>query len=259
MAKPVQEAPDPDNATLPPDQPAGASSDASQKGTLSKMWDSWTSHPSNNAALINFGLQMMQPIGAGQSQMGHFAQAIGAGAEASQRNTAAEEERQHYADTQALKEQEAARKERETDLYGRYVDNVGQGRNMRKLGPMELSVIGQKKYNDWLLKSPDIIAGDPFINRLQQMHPEIKGTGKNGALTKADVANNPALAREMVRQFTPTGDQFTGGILGTGTSVGDLGAPQQSSGGSVQEALSWARANPSDPRAQQILQKYGGQ
>src|SRR5258706_2138748 len=63
----------------------GPSYDASKPkagGGLMDQWNSWLQQPGNQGALISAGLQMMQPIGVGQSVLGHVARAIGKGAEA---------------------------------------------------------------------------------------------------------------------------------------------------------------------------------
>lgn len=63
----------------------GPSSDASKaapSGGLMKEWNDWLRQPGNSGALITAGLNMMQPIGVGQSTLGHIARAVGKGAEA---------------------------------------------------------------------------------------------------------------------------------------------------------------------------------
>lgn len=53
---------------------------------LMDQWNSFLSKPGNTAAVVQAGLNMMQPIGVGQSVLGHMAQAVGAGGEAKRRN-----------------------------------------------------------------------------------------------------------------------------------------------------------------------------
>jgi len=48
----------------------------------SGQWDDWLQRPGNRTALLQMGLQMMQPVGIGQSVGGHIAQSVGAGGEA---------------------------------------------------------------------------------------------------------------------------------------------------------------------------------
>jgi hypothetical protein len=53
-----------------------------QKVDLASQWKGWIENPENRTALMQFGLSMMQPIGLGQTSLGHFGQAVGEGGEA---------------------------------------------------------------------------------------------------------------------------------------------------------------------------------
>jgi len=57
---------------------------AGQPGILDQ-WSAALQNPATRASLMQMGLQLMQPMGFGQSPMGHFAQAVGAGGEAGDR------------------------------------------------------------------------------------------------------------------------------------------------------------------------------
>ncbi len=48
-------------------------------------WNNWMAKPSNRAAMMQFGVAMMQPIGIGQSAIGNIANAVGEGGEAANR------------------------------------------------------------------------------------------------------------------------------------------------------------------------------
>src|SRR6478735_8472697 len=50
-----------------------------------KGWDDWLQRPGNRTALLQIGLNLMQPTAIGQTTGGHVAQAIGAGGEAQAR------------------------------------------------------------------------------------------------------------------------------------------------------------------------------
>jgi hypothetical protein len=50
-----------------------------------KGWDDWLQRPGNRTALLQIGLNLMQPTAIGQTTAGHFGQAIGAGGEAQAR------------------------------------------------------------------------------------------------------------------------------------------------------------------------------
>lgn len=54
------------------------------------QWDDFLQRPGNRQALLQIGLQMMQPTAMGQTTLGHIGQAVGAGGEAVDRNEAAD-------------------------------------------------------------------------------------------------------------------------------------------------------------------------
>lgn len=54
------------------------------------QWDDWLQRPGNRSALLQMGLQMMQPVGIGQTVGGHIAQSVGAGGEAVARQEASD-------------------------------------------------------------------------------------------------------------------------------------------------------------------------
>jgi hypothetical protein len=68
------------------------------------QWTDWLQRPGNRSAMLQMGLQMMQPVGIGQTAGGHIAQSIGAGGEAMAR-----------ADTSDLKERVAEAKMQTAD------------------------------------------------------------------------------------------------------------------------------------------------
>jgi hypothetical protein len=218
--QPVQQAPDND-ATLAPDQPAGTSADASQKPTLSKMWDNWTSRPENNAALINFGLQLMQPIGPGQSRLGHWGEAIGAGAEASGRNVAEQQAREETERKADLAERAAQVSEEKAGAYSEYMRNR---LTQDKYGTQQLL----KKQGDWNRwrtgkdVTEDLInpgrSNDTTVNLIRQ------ATGRKD-LTKAQILADPALAGMAERIVKGEGGGgATGGVQEGQTATGPGGS-----------------------------------
>lgn len=62
-----------------------------------KGWDDWLQRPGNRTALLQIGLNLMQPTAIGQTTAGHVAQAIGAGGEA-QARVAAQDLREDQVD-----------------------------------------------------------------------------------------------------------------------------------------------------------------
>jgi hypothetical protein len=188
-SQPIQQAPDSD-ASLPPDQPAGTSADASQPGVLRKAWDTWTSRPENNAAMINFGLQLMQPIGPGQSRLGHWGEAIGAGAEASSRNVAEQQTREETERKADLAERKAQVEEERGSAYSEYMrnrniqDKFGTQRLLKQQGDWNRWRTGKDVTED--LMNPGR-SNDTTVNLIRQ------STGRKD-LTKSQILNDPALA-----------------------------------------------------------------
>lgn len=54
------------------------------------QWDDWLQRPGNRTALLQMGINLMQPVGVGQSPMGQFGQAVGAAGEAVGRQEASD-------------------------------------------------------------------------------------------------------------------------------------------------------------------------
>lgn len=54
------------------------------------QWDDWLNRPGNRTALLQMGLNLMQPTAMGQTTGGHIAQAVGAGGEAVARQEASD-------------------------------------------------------------------------------------------------------------------------------------------------------------------------
>lgn len=83
-------------------QPPTASPPDQQNG-LAEQWKGWINAPENRAALMQFGLAMMQPVGLGQTPVGAFGQAAGAGMEARDRSITEQEAKATQAEETALK------------------------------------------------------------------------------------------------------------------------------------------------------------
>lgn len=184
-----------------PAGPQGKSTDVSSKSGLSQAWDAWTSKPENNAAMINFGLQLMQPMQIGQNRLGHFAQAIGAGGEAATRNILAQEEEQKREEESALKEREATRKERETDLYGQYVNKQtasSKPETMRMQAQIRMQAKRNEDFSKWL-SGKDLFMDDTLFRQVQRKFPNIK--------EKADIRADPEAFRyaqsEHAKAYVP--------------------------------------------------------
>jgi hypothetical protein len=71
-------------------QPAVPAAPRVDPAQASGQWDDWLNRPGNRTALLQMGLQLMQPVGIGQTAGGALAQGIGAGGEAVSRSEEAD-------------------------------------------------------------------------------------------------------------------------------------------------------------------------
>lgn len=191
------------NAEDPPVAQDTSSADASKSG-VRKAWDAWTSRPENNAALLQFGIAMMQPRSQSQDVVGHFANAIGEGADASTRNVAIqgaeadkEAQRQERLSTAEYRKAQGTAALKNADAYGRQVDSAGTGGGAG-LARTALSaqLRTQQAFRAWLAKAEDTmgLTADPLLGAVQKEFPGIK--------SKADLVANPAAQRRAFQIYS---------------------------------------------------------
>lgn len=188
---------DPEDDTAPSDT---SSANASESG-VHKAWSAWTSKPENNAALLQFGIAMMQPRPQGQTGIGQFANSIGEAGAASDRNLASQ---------QADQDREAKRTDQETkneltkaqteaartnaNAYSRIADaQTGGGGNKSALSN-QFKV--QQAFRQWMAKPEDTsgMTQDPLLGAVKKEFP--------GVQTKADLTSNPAAAKRAFEIYT---------------------------------------------------------
>lgn len=200
---------------LDPDDtpPAGAQDTQSSDQSKSKLraaWDAWTSRPENNAALIQTGIAMLQPRAPGQSGIGAFANAIGEGAAASDRNVATQRAEADAAANREFKSREAGAREVNANAYAQAVKNMAEGKG--KGSGLTIDMRKQMEFNKWVRAPSDPLAVDPIVQALQKDFPEIK--------TKGDIlANKAAKARAY---------QIFAGAGGGDSEDGDVTSPDMS-------------------------------
>lgn len=197
---------DPEDADVSPAGPQDSqSSDQSQSG-VRKAWDAWTSRPENNAALLQFGLAMLQPRAAGQSGIGSVANAIGQGAEASERNVASQQATEKQ--QSELEDKKSAASARTTTAQA-YADQVKQSGTKTDKSAMQGALRQQADFRKWLAKPEDAtgLSTDPIVGSVSKQFPEVK--------SKADLLGNPAALKAARDLFTaqvadPSDDEGTG-------------------------------------------------
>lgn len=168
------------------------SSDQSKPG-LRAAWDAWTSRPENNAALLQFGLAMLQPRSPGQSGVGQFASAIGQGAEASDRNVAAQRAEADAEANRTFKKEESGARNVTAQAYA---EQVRQGATKPDKIGAQSALRLQSDFRKWLAKPEDTtgLSVDPIVGALSKQFPGVK--------TKADLLSDPAARSAAFKLFS---------------------------------------------------------
>jgi hypothetical protein len=187
---------DPEEEAPSPAGPQDTQSSDQSKSGLRKAWDDWTARPENNAALLQFGISMLQPRAPGQSVMGAFANSIGQGAEASDRNVAAQTAAADSAVNRDVKTREAGSREMTAGAYAQSVKDQAAGKS-GKGSSLTLQMRQQIEFNKWLRQPSDPLSVDPVVQSLQKEFPEIK--------SKGDLLANPAARRRALQIFSSAG------------------------------------------------------
>jgi hypothetical protein len=78
-----------------------------QKSDLAGQWRNWMANDNNRAALMQFGVSMMSPMGFGQNPTGHIGQALGSVGELGSRREAEDLKRQDADSKQDLRASQA--------------------------------------------------------------------------------------------------------------------------------------------------------
>lgn len=178
--------------------PTTAATDAS-KTPIHDAWQAWSSSPANNAALLQFGIAMLQPRSPGQTGIGAAANAVAEGGGAAGRVITAQNAEDLAASTEedrkattAAKTSNASSTAANAAAYGRSVDNAIAN---PKSGGLSSSMRIQGDYRKWLAKPEDALGltSDPIVGAITKQFPEIK--------TKADLLANPAANAAAFRLF----------------------------------------------------------
>lgn len=187
---------DPEDSAPSPAGPQDTQSSDQSKSGLRKAWDEWTARPENNAALLQFGISMLQPHAPGQTQLGAFANSIGQGAEASDRNVAAQNAAEDSALNRDVKSREAASRETTAGAYAQSVKDQAAGKAGK--GSSLTSLMRQQiEFNKWLRAPSDPLAADPIVQALQKEFPDIK--------SKGDLLANPRARQRAFQLLSSAG------------------------------------------------------
>lgn len=174
------------------------------------QWRGWLSDPGNRAALMQFGISLMQPIAPGQTPIGHFGSALGSAGEAISRR-----EKQDLAEAEVgskaqLRESAAQLAETRANAA---VQNIGHQSEVldlkRMLGLMERSTKLQEAYQK-AKRDAELLGGKPlsieeFIRQNRQLMM-LEAGGQPGAGAQGTSAATPPKVGDVVRGY-----RFKGG------------------------------------------------
>src|SRR5512139_246972 len=159
-----------DDYTTPQAPAPQAAEPAQSAGSdVAGAWRNWLGDPSNRAALMQFGISLMQPMPVGQNAIGHFGTALGQAGEAMDRRRAMDLKEQEASSKQDLREAQAQNAESRAAAA---TANLGlQGENLdlkRMLGVMERSTKLQDAYQKAKLLDPNLTL-EKFMQENRQM------------------------------------------------------------------------------------------
>lgn len=178
-------------------------------GKLTDSWNTFIDHPENRAGLMQFAVNMLSGKGLGES--------IGAGAEAAGRSVTSQQEAERLDEAQTLREQEAARKERETDYYGIMArKKSGADTYYEKMDYRAQQQLDRENRTAWDAWMKDPLARAGILDDIRKKYPNIKSKDD------LDKKGNEA-ARDEAQQA------LLGGRLGGGGGA-RAGAPAQQGG-----------------------------
>lgn len=118
---------------------AGAPAADRTSSSAVRSWSDFLGDPKTRAALLQFGVQMLQPVGPGQSLMGAVGEAVGAGGAAADRYQASQNELRQKAYELQTQRQTAESEAALRQAQGEYYRSTGAARlgmvDVRKMAP----------------------------------------------------------------------------------------------------------------------------
>lgn len=193
----------PQPAAPQPEQPA-----QSQGSDMAGAWRNWLSDPDNRAALMQFGISLMQPVAVGQTPLGHFGQALGSAGETLDRRKAMALKEQEASSKQDLREAQASNAETRAAAA---MSNLGlQSENLdlkRMLGVMERSTKLQDAYQKAKLLDPNLTL-EKFMQENRQLIALSAAQDRGGATSPGASTLKKPNVGDVVRGY-----RYKGGPL----------------------------------------------
>lgn len=235
-----------------PQAPQGPARPAQQApgSDMAQQWSDWMDKPGNRAALLQFGIAMLQPMGIGESQIGHFASSIGSGAEAAGRVGREQLAEQMEASKEDLRAAQAELAEGRARTAGSASETAAGKLDIARQGlDLRRQQYGVQSWLNAQAKSQN--AYNAYVNAY-------KATALPG--------DAPAMSQQEFMQKFPEHDPRN--ILGEAARYGDPGAQaaqeQMESAGKAPEAKAppmsaenWVRAFPTQFQRLQAMVKSG--
>ena len=191
MAYDPQQNPPPQGMTVQSDQGQTGQQDSDQQGGLFDRWNSWIDRPGNRAAMMQFGIAMLQPMQPGENWLSHGANALGYGGEAEAR-VAQQQQHEDLLESQArLRESQAGAAQTRAEAAqtaaaareqsaGFTLERVGMAQQQRGLQNLFSAQAGyQKAKSDYEKQELDPLnpskSGQPFPDFETWMHSTYPG------------------------------------------------------------------------------------
>lgn len=191
-------------------QPGTVPQPAQAEGSdVAGAWRNWLTNPENRASLMQFGASMLQPIGVGQSQAGHFGQALGQAGEAATRVRAEDMAKQKLASETDLREQRANLAESRARSSGESLSLQQEMLQLKQmLGTSQRATEMLKNFEAAKILNPELSLAD-YVKRHQQAMKIIAGEG--GGASGAPAAATAAPSAGETRTYQGKQYRFKGG------------------------------------------------
>ena len=221
-------------AGAPPPAAAPATGPRPLFGDLRTKWNGWISVPGNRQALMQFGLNAMQPRPVGQTGLGHLASSVGAGIAAKDRHLA----------IRAQGQEAIAASQRETMALDIDRQNADTGRiNAETQATYRQSNPSEAAFRNYMLDKVDSAISESML------------FGEDATALRQQLLNDPtflAQGRQEFASFTLEPQPGQGMALPTTTEAAPApigAAPPAAAAGPTPEQISqaWAQASAADP------------